>query len=271
MEREAYFAAIVAGDAARVRALVAADPELLAEVANPPYAPEKDLRCTGLHIAIYSEQPEVARVLIEAGIDLEAATAEGRRALHDSIEFGQGEVTALLEERGAHVDICCAAILGRLELVREWLERDPELVNDRSTELSPLGWASFGNRAEVARELIARGARMDDGELTCAASCGHADVARVLLDSGYDPNHADPECGVTALHAAAALRYTWDTTLFLDVLFEYAPNASLRTSDGRTALEIAEAGWRAQQAAPAESEPKAFAAVVEKLRAYATG
>lgn len=266
MRRSEYFEAIGRGDAERVRELVAEDPELLRELTGPSYAPEQQLRCTGLHAAVYAGSPDVARVLVDAGIDLEAATLEGRRAVHDSIEFGQAAITRLLEEAGAELDICCAAILGRLELLREWLAKDPALANDRTTGLSPLGWAAFGNRTETARELIARGARMDDGELSCAAAVGHADVARVLLEAGCDPNHACPESGTTALHAAAALRYTCDSAAFIDLVLEFGADPSAKTNAGRTALEIAEARQRAELAAPTEGAPKNFAAVVERLR-----
>lgn len=266
VSREEYFDAIAAGRAGRVRELVQREPALLREVAAPAYAPEQPLRCTGLHAAVHAGSVDVARVLVEAGIDLEAATLEGRRALHDAIEFGQSEIARLLEEAGAELDICCAAILGRLELLREWLDRDPALANDRSTGLSPLGWASFGNRTETARELIARGARMDDGELTCAGSVGHAEVARVLLEAGCDPNWACPESGTTALHAAASMRYTCDAAAFVDVVLEFGADPEAKTVSGRTPLELAEAGHRAQLAAPPPEFPKDFAAVIERLR-----
>ena len=70
--------------------------------------------------------------------------------------------------------------------------------NDRSTRLSPLGWASFGNQVETARELIERGARMDDGELLCAASVGHVEVGRLLIQHGADPNVVSEEAGGNA-------------------------------------------------------------------------
>ncbi len=137
--------------------------------------------CTGLHVAVHCANVEIARLLISSGVDLEARNEDGRTALHDSIEYGKREIEKLLLESGAEVDVCAAAILGRIEGVRELLDQDPDLVNDRSTNLSPLGWASYGNQTEVAAELISRGARMDDGELLCAASVGHAEVGRLLL------------------------------------------------------------------------------------------
>ena len=68
---------------------------------------------------------------------------------------------------------------------------------------SPLGWAAFGNQVETATELILRGARMDDGELLCAALVGHVEVGRLLIAHGADPNELFTEAGGNALHAAA--------------------------------------------------------------------
>ncbi|MFQ5737946.1 MAG: ankyrin repeat domain-containing protein [Acidobacteriota bacterium] len=76
---------------------------------------------------------EVARILISSGIDLDVRSDEGRTALHDSIEHGRHEIQELLIQAGAEIDICAAAILGRIERVGELLAQDPELVNDRST------------------------------------------------------------------------------------------------------------------------------------------
>ncbi len=77
-----------------------------------------------------------------AGADNEARTErerESRTPLHDSIELGQPKITELLLASGAYVDIASAAILGRLDSVRELLDADSALANDLSTGLSPPG------------------------------------------------------------------------------------------------------------------------------------
>ena len=99
MPRDDYCAAIAAGDVVRLKRLIDDDPTLLDQRTNPSYAPERQLRCTGLHAAIYAGEPDAASLLIEAGIDIEARTVEGRTALHDSIEFG---VPAVTEPSSAH-------------------------------------------------------------------------------------------------------------------------------------------------------------------------
>ncbi|MFQ5678578.1 MAG: ankyrin repeat domain-containing protein [Gemmatimonadota bacterium] len=161
----------------------------------------------------------------------------------------------MTDDAGAEVDICAAAILGRIQRIRELLDADPALVNDRSTNLSPLGWASFGNQVEVATELLARGARLDDGELLCAASVGHVEVAGVLLRHGADPNEIHPESGCNALHAAAGMRYSRDSSDFVSMLLAAGADPRIRSARGRTARQIAEEGARRQRERSEEKDP----------------
>ena len=79
-----------------------------------------------------------------------------RRLGQTFIEYGHHEIEESLLVRGAQVDVCVAAIKGRLDEVRRILDRSPALVNDHSTHISPLAWASFGNQVEVAEELVRR-------------------------------------------------------------------------------------------------------------------
>lgn len=265
-----FFDAVRSGDIDRLRSLVESSPDVVRAVFPRGEAPGEVDGGTALHLAVQAGDPELVELLLDLGADLEARNAAGRTALHDSIEYGKSEVRRTLIERGAQIDICAAAILGLMERLRELLDREPELVNDRSTDLSPLGWASYGNQAEVARELISRGARMDDGELLCAASVGHVEVGRVLLEFGADPNEIDGHAGGNALHAAACMRYTHDSSRFVSMLLAAGADPSIRTRDGKTALELAEEGDRRQATrsndGTAEDCVRNFEAVAALLR-----
>lgn len=241
-----FLDAIRAGDIDRVRSLAATDPEVVHASITQGEGPDGIGGGTGLHLAVAAGNFDMVRALLDLGADLEARNDDGRTALHDSIEYGKHDIRELLLERGAYVDICAAAILGLLGRVSELLDQEPGLANDRSTNLSPLGWAAFGNQTDTATELISRGARMDDGELLCAALVGHVEVGRLLLERGADPNEIDKNSGGTALHAAASMRYTDDSSAFVSMLLEAGADAGIRSTSGKTALQIAEEGSRRQ-------------------------
>ncbi len=259
--------AIRSGDLDQLRLLLAESPSLVDSVLPSGEVSDGTAGGTGLHVAVQTGNTEIARLLIRSGVDLEARNADGRTALHDSIEYGAHEIERVLLEAGAEIDICAAAILGRVDRVRQLLDEDPGLVNERSTNLSPLGWASFGDQVEVARELIARGARMDDGELLCAASVGHVEVGRLLLEHGADPNGIDRNAGcITALHAAAGMRYTHDSSAFVSMLLAAGADPSIAARDGRTALQIAEEGAQHRSKHREERGRKNFSGVAKLLR-----
>jgi ankyrin repeat protein len=225
---------------------------------------DTDLGRTALHEAAENGDVIVASHLLDGGADVNARSAEGRTPLHDAIEFGHADVVNLLLERGAEVDICAAAILGRTERVLELLSSDPALANDRSTQLSPLAWAAFGNQVETAALLIEKGARMDDGELHCAAMAGHVQVGRLLIDKGAPVGEACGSEKVTPLHQAAAMEYTTDSTTFVEMLLEAGADLNARTAGGLTALDVAKAGLARQQAA-LEAEERVWIRDYEKL------
>ena len=266
-----YFAAIAATDTGELKDLLQAAPEVvrarLPAVGDGPLCAEGG---TGLHVCVQIGHVELARMLLDAGIEVDARSHEGRTALHDAIEHGQHGIQELLLKRGAEVDICAAAILGRLDRVREILDTDPAQANDMSTHLSPLGWASFGNQVDTARELMTRGARMDDGELLCAASVGHVQVGQVLIKGGADPDKIHAPAGCAAIHAAAAMRYSQDGTAFISMLLASGAHPGLRTAAGQTALEIAEAGLKRQEEGAGEAGDqecrKNFEGVIAFLR-----
>lgn len=192
--------------------------------------------------AVANDDRARVAALIARGVDLDARNGEGRTALHDAIEDGRSEIQELLLAAGAEVDAAAAAILGRVDRLRELLDADPTLANDDRTGISALAWAAYGDRPECAALLIERGARMDDGELFCAASCGHVAVARTLLDHGADPNATWPgHRDGTPLHVAARMPYTCDVSGFACLLLERGADPNLRDADGETPLTLARA------------------------------
>ena len=110
---------------------------------------------------------------------------------------------------------------------------------------------SFGNQIESARLLIDAGARTDDGEL--------------LIDRGVDVNGVNECAGGTALHAAASMRYTDDSSQFVRMLLDRGADPAVRSKGEKTALEIAIEGAKRQDEAKPD-EAKHYEAVIRLLR-----
>ena len=182
-----FFRAVSSGDAAGVRRDLAANPELVRAHADPELVLHRRPQWTALHLAAYAGQAEIERALVEAGADVDALNDEGRTALHVALEHNNTTRKTLLE-LGARVDVSAAAFLGRIDRLRELLDAEPEQANDRSTGLSPLGWASFAGKVEA--EAAAMRYTGDSTEFV-----------KLLLEAGADVNLRTAS-GKTALEIA---------------------------------------------------------------------
>ncbi len=125
---------------------------------------------TGLHWAALNGNAEIARLLIGAGADLEAATRIGAHTpLHVAGREGSGEIVAVLAEAGANV----AAVTG--------------------TGAMPLHFAAASGDVVAVTALLDHGAPVDAAEpewgqtpLMFAAAMGRTEAALALLDAGAD-------------------------------------------------------------------------------------
>lgn len=213
-----FWAALGAGDEARVRELVRADPSLAS--ARTPQGHSAVLA------AAYGGHAGVARALADEGAPLtlfeaavvgdaarvEAALAadpEGARAfspdgftaLHLSVFFGQPAVMRLLLDRGAEVNVTAnnsmkvrpihsAAAFrdeGRgLEMVTALVEAGAELNVAQEGGWTPLHQAAAHGEARLVEYLLRHGAdpaaRSADGRLPAdmAEGSGHAEAAAAL-------------------------------------------------------------------------------------------
>lgn len=142
---------------------------------------------------------DVAKVLIEAGADLEATAAAnaggvaGGTALLHAAVFGMTDVLNLLVHAGAHVQgIEQAAAAGD---ITGWLTPDTPV----QARIRALVMAADHQRLNVIDQLIAAGTPVDAVDeqwgrqaLRVAAQHGRPTSLRRLLDHGADPNLRDP-------------------------------------------------------------------------------
>jgi ankyrin repeat protein len=184
---------------------------------------------TPLHQAAYSDLPVLARMLLEAGaqVDVEAR-GSGGTPLVVALFWGNITTAELLAEHGVHPrNLRTAAGLGRLDDIASaeggargfyrphggfpaWRPADdPQEVLDEA-----LVWAAKSGRVEALSLLVELGADVNADPyrgtaLTWAALNGRVDAVGTLVELGADPNrhgtfggptHGE---GVTALHLAA--------------------------------------------------------------------
>lgn len=142
-----------------------------------------DAKCTTMSMLVSSSPPNdaglqgaLAQTLLDYGAALEGPGSNWQSAMMTALAFGFDRTAQMLARRGARVDnIAAAAGLGRLEDATRLL---PD-ADDRSKQIA----------------------------LALAAQHGHADVVRLLLDAGVDPNRYNPEgfhSHSTPLHQAIA-------------------------------------------------------------------
>ena len=205
--------AIRGRDLVKVRTLLDASPELVHardERTNQP-----------IHWAVMTRQLDMIDELLSRGADINAQRGDGARPIQlangDYLYRGwrdvprdwpvtPRDVLTHLRARGADCDICTASYIGDLERVRELLETDPSLCNRASDYVTyyscsgtPLRNAASGGHIEVVKLLLERGADPNLPEehiaprghaLYSAVYNGHHEIARLLLEHGAYPSPA---------------------------------------------------------------------------------
>ena len=188
-----------------------------------------DFHKTGLHLAAESDDVEAARLLLDAGADIEAVTSWGASPLDWAAVMGSTEVGDLLLARGASgFTLIVAAGLGKLEHVKAIVSSGADLSphRRRGAPHSPDDhWPA--DSAHILGDVLS-------DAMYAAARNGHADVVEYLLDQGALID-AKGVFGATGLHWAAINGHRKTVELLI------ARGASLTIRDER--FDSTPEGW----------------------------
>jgi ankyrin repeat protein len=134
---------------------------------------------------LLAEDPSLLNVMYEPWQEtpLGAASHVGNRAIAE-----------YLLEQGAPLTIPTAAMLGRVDAVRSFLDADPANAHVTGAHgISLLYHAAMSGSLEIVEMLKAAGASLETAghALQGATNYGHLDMVKWLLAQGADPNLPD--------------------------------------------------------------------------------
>ena len=212
---------------------------------------EADDGLTAVLAAAQENHPDVMKVLIDAGADIEARdNSDGRTPLHVVSQRGHIRAVEVLIRAGAGVcytndgNTCLvlAAGNGHTETVRTLLYTPEMDVNQSNTlGFTPLHLAVLKKHSNVVQVLINAGADIEakgfDGSspLHCVCEVGELEIAKMLVEAGADVCVVD-DSSETSLIRSARDGYT-EIVRYLASFREVDVNH--RNLSGHTALYIA--------------------------------
>jgi ankyrin repeat protein len=159
--RQEIFGAAARGESERIAALLHNDPSLVRATGVDGQTP--------LHLAAQGGHRQAMEPLLAHGADPDARDAAGWTPLYLAARHGAPsasrsayEAIELLLAHGAPLDLCAAAVLGRLERARELLDADPQQVNAPDAGgYTPLRLAIWNGQLPMAKLLLSRGAELE--------------------------------------------------------------------------------------------------------------
>jgi len=194
--------------------------------------------------AIHDNDQEKVERLIAANSAVALARSDaGVSALMQARYEGRREIVDVLRREVGDLDVFEAATLGDVPKLRKLLAADPALAKAYSADgFTALHLSAFFAQPEAAEELLRQGADpnavaknpMKVAVINSAAASGRADLVKLILRAGADPN-VRQQMGYTALHAAAA----HDNVEMATALLDAGADPSLKSDDGQTAADKA--------------------------------
>jgi ankyrin repeat protein len=173
----------------------------------------------------------------------ETRRADGMSALLWARYQDEMEAVSALLDANPRLDVFEAAALGRTDVLRAELDRNPGLAVEFAPDgFTALGLASFFGHREAVELLLSRGARVNDASrnrmrvapLHSALAGSDSAIADLLLAAGADVNAVQAD-GYTPLHEAAQ---NGDQAM-AERLVAAGADAQARLDDGSTPADSA--------------------------------
>ena len=164
-------------------------------------------------IAGHGDLEKVKQLLAECPELLNAAhqwnEKDRETAIQAAAQVGNAPIAEYLLERGAPLDICTAAMLGRRDNVERFLAEDPNSIHATGAHgISLLTHVSLSGNIELVQFLFHRGARTGvSSALHNAVSRGYDEIVRWLLENGKPDLGWKNFQGKTALAVAIELKH----------------------------------------------------------------
>ena len=199
---------------------------------------------SGLMDAIKAKDLNAARQALAADpASARATSPEGTSMVCLGVYYGQPAIAEAIAAVKGDLDIFEAAAMGLVPRLTSLLDAEPGLVNAVAADgFYPLGLTAYFKHPAAVRLLLDRGANPNQAAantakvtaLHAAVSSNQAQIVEWLLDAGADVN-ARQQIDYTPLMGAAANA----RTAIMDMLLARGADPSLKTTDGKTAADLA--------------------------------
>lgn len=225
---------------------------------NPPPTPEKQLlpakQDSALIKAVCDNNIEAIESILTQNIDLDAIAKSGETPLHIALSKRYNSIAKLLIEAGANVNLQNANGAYPLFLVTRDLELTKLLlkngaITNQRTNSFPYAVLLDVHDADIVKLLIDYGADVNYRCRRCGANQtpliravknGYYEIAKLLLENGADPNFS-PNSYLPLFLAIEQRNYGRTEPKFVKLLLDYGANTDIRLSrfNGYTPLSYA--------------------------------
>lgn len=173
-----------------------------------------------------------------------AKTPQGISLLMFAFYCRNKSAAEILRSYQENIDLFEAVGLGDIETVETYLQQQPESINSFANDgFTALGLASFFGHAELVKLLLEKGADPNIvannlfmvTPLHSASAISNYEITETLLNSGANPN-AKQMNGVTPLHSAAH----HGQSELAKLLIKQGAEVNAETVDGKTPLFMAQ-------------------------------